>query len=51
MFSCAPAAAPPENPLRMQVGGWVSATAGLEGFGEDLKTLPGFEPQVVQAVA
>jgi hypothetical protein len=35
----------------MQIGSWVSARAGLEGFGEDLKTLPGFELQVVQAVA
>jgi len=35
----------------MQVGDWVSARTGLEGFGEDLKTLPGFETQVVQAVA
>jgi len=35
----------------MQAGSWVSVTAGLQGFGEDLKTLPGFEPQVVKAVA
>jgi hypothetical protein len=51
VFSCAPAAAPPGNPLRMQVGSWVSARAGLEGFGDYFKTLPGFEPQVVEAVA
>jgi len=51
VLSCGPAAAPPGNPLRMQEGGRLSTRAGLEGFGEDLKTLPGFEPQVFQAVA
>jgi hypothetical protein len=35
----------------MQVRDWVSLIAVMEGFGEDLKTLPGFETRVVWAVA